>query len=122
MVVQRYAGITLMTFAVIHSGVALVLFGSPLVNILEVGVLGGPFEWSSGMLTAFWFLAFSWPLFLLGYVTHWAFARTGEIPATFLGVGLAGVAMVTVIFLPVSGVWLFVVLGALVLASGRSRR
>ncbi len=110
-----------MIFAMIHSGVALTLFGGSLVEIFEVGVLGGPFKWSSEMLTAFWFLVFSWPLFLLGYVTHWAYARTGEIPTTILGVGLASVAALTIVFLPASGLWLFVALGVVLLVFRRDR-
>lgn len=119
MAVQRYTGATLMIFAAIHFGVALVLFGGAFVDIFEAGVLSGPFGWSSEMLAAFWFLVFSWPVFLLGYVTQWAYARTGKTPVIVLGGGLAGVAATTLVFLPVSGLWLFVVLGLLVLFAAR---
>ncbi|MGF1470759.1 MAG: DUF6463 family protein [Rubrobacteraceae bacterium] len=119
--VERYAGAALMAFAAIHTSVALILFRAPLLDVLGAGVGSGPFGWSSEMLAAFWFLAFSWPLFLTGYVTYWAYARTGEIPATGLGAGLAGVAALSVVFLPVSGLWLFVGLGTMILASRRAR-
>ena len=85
MAVLRYAGVTLMVFAIIHAGVALALFSGSLLDIFEAGVFSGPFGWSMGMAAAFWFLIFSWPLFLLGYMTHWAYAKTGEIPVTILG-------------------------------------
>ena len=120
MVVKRYAGATLMVFAAIHGVVALGLFGGPLLDIFEAGVFTGPFGWSPDMLAAFWFLVFSWPLFLLGYMTRWAYKRTGEIPSIVLGAGLAGVAVITLVFLPVSGLWLFIPLGALILFYGRS--
>lgn len=120
MVAQRYTGITLMVFAVVHSGVAVALFGGPLVDIFEAGVLAGPFGWSSEMLAAFWFLIFSWPLFLLGYVTYWTSERIGEIPSIALGIGLAGIAAATLVFLPASGLWLFVALGVLILISRRN--
>lgn len=122
MAVHRYAGATLMCFAAIHLIVSTVLFGGSLVDILEAGVLSGPFGWTSEMLAAFWFLAFSWPLFLMGYATHWSYAKTGEIPVAVLGIGLAGVAAATLVFLPVSGLWLLAVLGGLILISNRSRR
>lgn len=119
MTVQKYSGATLMVFAIGHVVVAFVLFGGSFVDIFEAGVLSGPFGWSMGMLAAFWFLIFSWPLLLLGYTTHWAYAKTGEIPVTILGGGLAGVAAATIVFLPVSGLWLFIVLGAMILVFGR---
>lgn len=122
MFVQRYAGATLMVFAAIHGGVALSLFGGPLLDVYEAGVFSGPFGWSPDMLAAFWFLIFSWPLLLLGYMTRWAYKRTGEIPTTMLGAGLAGVGVLTLVFLPVSGLWLFVVLGTLILIYGKSHR
>lgn len=122
MFIQRYAGATLMVFAAIHGGVALILFAGPLLDIYQAGVLRGPFGWSPDMLAAFWFLIFSWPLLLLGYMTRWAYQRTGEIPATMLGAGLAGVGVLTLVFLPVSGLWLFVVLGTLLLIHGKSHR
>lgn len=121
MAVKRYAGVALMCFAAIHSVVAVVLFGGSFVDIFEAGMLSGPFGWTSGMLAAFWFLLFSWPLFLMGYVTHWAYAKTGEIPATVLGGSLCGVAAATLVLLPVSGLWLFIPLGVLILTYGRSR-
>ena len=82
----------------VHGGVAGVLFGDAFVYSFEAGVLGGPFEWSSDMLAAFWFLVFSWPLFLLGYASDWAYRKAGEILAVVLGVGIAGVAA-TIVFL-----------------------
>ena len=122
MVVQKYTGGALVVFAMVHGGVAGVLFGGAFVYIFEAGVLGGPFEWSSDMLAAFWFLVFSWPLFLLGYVSGWAYRKAREILAVVLGVGIAGVAAATIVFLPVSGLWLFVALGTLILVFGKSRR
>ena len=111
-----------MAFAAVHLVVSFVLFGGPLQEILGAGV-GGGLGWSFEMLSAFWFLMFTWPLFLLGFVAQWGYAQTGRVPALrVLGWGLSGVAALSVIVLPVSGLWLFVPAGVLVLVAERRER
>ena len=93
----RLVGYVLMVFAAIHLVVSFVLFGGPLRDILGAGV-GGGLGWSFEMLSAFWFLMFTLPLFLLGFVVQWSYAQTGRVPAPrVLGWGLSGVAALSVI-------------------------
>lgn len=106
-----------MAFAGIHLLVSLVLFGAPMRDILQAGP-GAGLTWSFEMLSAFWFLIFTWPLFLLGYVAWWGYRRTGEVPAArTLGWGLVLVPALSVVFLPVSGLWLFIPAGIFVLST-----
>lgn len=111
----RNTGTILMLFAGIHLLVSFILFGAPLREILRAGP-GAGLTWSFEMLSAFWFLIFTWPLFLLGYVVRWGYRRTGVVPAGgTLGWGLVLVPALSVVFLPVSGLWLFIPAGVLVL-------
>lgn len=109
-----------MLIAGIHVLVGLILLGPFLPDIVRAGPGDGQAGWSVEMLAAFWFLIWSWPLFLLGYVAQWAQARTGRLPAA-LGWGLISVAAISVVFGPVSGLWLFIPLGVLALAAARER-
>lgn len=114
--IRKQAGNLTMALAGIHVVVGVVLFGPFLADIIRAGPGAGQAGWSLEMLAAFWFLAWSWPLFLLGYLARWAQAQTGRLPAA-LGWGLVSVAAVSVLFGPVSGLWLVIPLGVLALAA-----
>lgn len=117
--IRKHVGNVTMAFAGIHVVVGVVLFGPFLLGIVRAGPGAGQPGWSFGMLAAFWFLVWSWPLFLLGYMARWAQARIGHLPAA-LGWGLISVASISVVFGPVSGLWLFIPFGVLALAATRS--
>ena len=119
---SRYLGSVLMIFAVIHVGVSFVLFGNGLQAIVRTD-LGSNLTWTFEMLNAYWFLVFAWPLFLLGYVVYVVQRETGRIPApNVLGWGLIVVPVLSLPYLPVSGLWLFIPAGLLSLRAVRQRR
>ena len=106
---SRYVGTTLMAFAAVHLVVGLVLFWEWLLLIVQGGVLNP--SWSAEVLAAFWFLIFSWPVGLLGFVVAWTYQKTGQLPP-MLGWWLFIVPAVSLVFLPASGLWLFALFGA----------
>ena len=66
---------SIMVIAALHVVLGLIFFGDWLVDIFRAGV--GNLNWTTEALASFWFLIFAWPLFLRGYVTQWAYWRTG---------------------------------------------
>ncbi len=75
---NRHVGTVLMIFSAVHAIVTFVLFGDWLLLVARGGV--GNLMWTPETLAAFWFLVFSWPVYLLGYVVNWAHAKTGQLP------------------------------------------
>ena len=108
-----------MAFAAVHLVVGLVLFWEWLLLIVQGGVLNP--AWSAETIAAFWFLIFSWPVGLLGFVVAWAYRETGQLPP-MLGWGLFIVPAVSLVFLPASGLWLFALFGVLVMAVRRREK
>ena len=116
--IRGQVGNLTMALAGIHVVVGVILFGPFLADIVRAGPGAGQAGWSFEMLAAFWFLVWAWPLFLLGYLARWAQAKAGRLPAA-LGWGLISVAAVSVLFGPVSGLWLVFPLGVPALAAAR---
>lgn len=99
--------------------VSVVLFSDWLLLIFQGGV--GNLNWTAETIAAFWFLTFSWPVWILGYVVNWAYQKTGELPP-FLGWWLSIVPALSLIFLPASGLWLFALFGIFVMIMRRRAR
>lgn len=118
----QHLGKLLMAFAVIHVAVSFMVFGSGLQDISSAPLASG-LSWSFEMLNAYWFLIFAWPLFLLGFVVNSVYKATGSLPAPrVLGWGLILVPVISVLYLPVSGLWLFIAAGILSLGATRAAK
>ena len=119
---SAYLDAILMAFALIHVVVGVLLFGNGLLEITRAD-LGSNLAWSFEMLNAYWFLVFAWPLFLLGYVVHTVQRQTGRVPApNVLGWGLILVPVVSLPYLPVSGLWLFIPAGVSSLYAAKAQK
>lgn len=121
----KFAGPLLIVFGVIHFTMSFVLFSEPLTQV----VLAGPFAglyWSFAMLASFWFLVFTWPIMMLGIAIAATYRQFGYVPsARLIGIMLMVVPVVAGVFLPLSGVWAFIVPGGMLLFGSirpRSRR
>lgn len=123
----RWFGPLFLAIAVGHALVGLVIFHDPLAAIVRDGFVNGvePHLLERGLApyfdreAAFWFMLYAPILALLGLVTRRAI-DLGDVPLlrlvgwTLLATGGAGA-----LAMPVSGFWLIIVLGALVLRSAR---
>ncbi len=116
---QVWIGPTVIAAGVLHTVVGLVLFAESLRGIAALGVGRGT-DWSMDMLAGFWFLLFGWPLVMLGALVTWTHRRCGLVPVWF-GWGLAVPATLTLIVLPISGLWLFLPLGGAIVFATRTR-
>lgn len=118
LIASRHIGSTLIAFGAIHAAVSFILFGDWLLLILQGGALN--LTWTAETIAAFWFLIFSWPVCLLGYVVNWAYQKTGQLPP-LLGWWIFIVPALRLVFLPASGLWLFAIFGALVMVMRRGK-
>ncbi len=119
---HRWAGPVLILFALFHGAMTLVLFPQELGVIGAAGLFGGN-EWAFGegfALAAFWFLAFTWPTLALGIVATASWRTNGAIPgARGAGWVLIGTVVASGLFLPLSGLWAFLIPGAMLAIGGR---
>ena len=68
---RKHVGTLMTVTAGVHIVLELAFFGNWLLDILRAGV--GNLNWTLEALASYWFVIFAWPLFLLGYVTQWAY-------------------------------------------------
>lgn len=111
----KWAGHTLAAMGVLHGVMSVVLFGDLLIDIWVAGPLAG-LSWSLGMLAAFWFAIFTWLMIVLGLVI----AGIGKDKGDFRYRRLTGWSFILMpvlcgIFLPVSGLWAFILPGIMLL-------
>ncbi len=108
------AGRLLKVTAVGHTLVGLVLFRGPLADIVGRGVLDAV-GMDPDRQAAFWFLLFSPVCYALGQIVEGGDRRILRIVGwNLVLLGIIGAAMI-----PVSGFWLLLAIGPLVLRAGR---
>ncbi len=115
------AGSLMMLTAVGHALVGAFLFSEPLGEMARAGVINSiqPPMYSAqphfDRAAAFWFLLFSPVLFLLGQIINHAVAHRDPGSLRLIGWYLIGIGTVGAAILPLSGNWLLLPLGAVVL-------
>ncbi len=115
----KWAGYVLIAMGVLHGIMSFVLFGDLLGEIWDAGPGAGT-GWSLDMLAAFWFAVFTWLMIVLGFVIAGSGRRYGDVVLRHLiGWSFIVVPLVCGIFLPVSGLWAFLLPGAMLLAARR---
>ncbi len=119
------AGPLMMVTAAGHALVGAILFSEPLSAIVGAGVINSirPPMYSGqphfDRIAAFWFLLFSPVLFLFGQLINRAVSRRDVSSLRLIGWYLVGIGIVGAAILPVSGNWLLLPLGAIVLKAAR---
>lgn len=111
----KLAGRILIAMAVLHGIMSIVLFHDGLARIWTAG-FGAGLTWDFEMLASFWFLIFTWLMASLGIVI----AGVGKSGQTIPGRKVVGWSLVLVpilcgLFVPISGLWAFILPGALLL-------
>ena len=122
---DRFTGPVVALTGIGHAVVGLVLFNAPLTAILDAGFFNTiqPPSYVANphfdRIAAFWFLIFSPVLVLLGQLTSRAVRRRDTHTLYAIGWYLLAIGVVGVAVLPVSGNWVLIGLGGLVLRAGR---
>jgi Family of unknown function (DUF6463) len=125
---DRFVGPLLMLTGIGHALVGVVLFHRPLAAIRDAGFFNAiqPPSYVAtphfDRIAAFWFLVFSPLLVLLGQLTSRAVRRRDTHTLDAIGWYLLAIGVVGVAVLPVSGNWVLIGLGGLVLRAGRTNR
>lgn len=119
---QKVSGYWLIAVSIIHVLVGLWVFSEPLAEIARSGwfnaVAPDPFAPYFNREDAFWFMMVAPFLFTFGQLCCWAQAQQIILPA-FLGWTLLATAAVGVFLEPISGFWLLIPPGFLILATSR---
>lgn len=114
----RYSGYYLIATGIIHNTIGLVMGWSILRGIHEAGwwnsiEAGGEIDYARSAIVWFLLVGFFW--MLLGYLMQqWVRHFSQPLPAS-LGWGMLAAGIVVGILLPVSGAWLFIPQGILIL-------
>ena len=116
----KWAGYVLFGMGILHGVMTFVLFGEALSEIWTAGLWAGS-SWSMDMLAAFWFGVFTWLMVILGLVIA-ASAQRGDFPMRRVtGWSLVIVPVACGLFLPISGLWVLIIPGIMMLA-GRAEQ
>ena len=114
----RYSGYLLIATGIIHNSIGLVMGWSILQGMHEAGWWNtvepaGEIDFARSAMIWFLLVGFFW--MLLGYLMHqWVRHTQRPLPAS-LGWGMLAAGVSVAIVLPVSGAWLFIPQGLLIL-------
>lgn len=118
----RLAGAILVLMGLVHAVVGVLLFSEQLHSIRMLGAGRGA-QWGFEELAAFWFMIFAWLMVTTGILIRpLSDNAEGKFALMFVAASLIAVPIVTGVFLPLSGLWLMMVPGGmivLVLIRGR---
>jgi Family of unknown function (DUF6463) len=115
----RHAGTALVFMGVIHTVVAFILFSDQLLSIWTIGI-GGGLKWGFGELAAFWFLVFGWLMITMGILIRaLADHESGKGVLRIVALSLVAIPILSGLFLPVSGLWLMIIPGVMIIAGQR---
>ena len=112
--ITMYSGLLLVITGIIHSIYALVSFGSIYLDIIkDVLANTSSHDYSHGF--AFWFLICGVFVILLGTVLHHYQKREQKAAPLSLGYSLLILSIIGCIVEPISGFWLFIPQGLLII-------
>ena len=115
-VLERLLGPALVLIGVLHLSLTFVLFPNAAEAILDEGVAGAITMTSHGHVqAAFWFALFGPALMFLGWMTSHALMQGDRALIGGLGWFLVGTAITGAVMMPVSGFWLVLAVGTLML-------
>ncbi len=115
-VTGRRGGLTgtlLLAVAMLHFAAGIFLFHSELAGIAADGFLNAVDPYPDRPYP-FWFMMAGVMLTLLGILARWAERRIGILPSS-LGWSLMAMGAAGALIMPISGFWLFIPIGLLVL-------
>lgn len=116
----RMAGWLLMAIGLAHVALFLWLGRGPILGVVQAGFFRALFP-HHDRLEIFWSLCFGVVAFFLGQLISWSEAKGVRTPAV-LGWELLALGLLGAVLMPVSGWWLVIVIGALILVGARRTR
>jgi len=116
---SRSTGTLLIATGVLHALVGLSFAAKPVKAIVDDGVFNAVDPHPDRQYW-FWFMVTGWLTVLIGQLTR-RFERRGGTPPAFLGWHLLALSAVGAVLMPISGLWLLIPQGILVLRAARRR-
>ncbi len=113
----RIAGWILMAIGTIHVAFFLWLGRGPLLAVAQDGFVKALYP-HHDRLEIFWSLCFGVMAVFLGQLISWTEARRMRTPA-WLGWELLGLGVIGAVLMPVSGWWVIILIGVLIVAGSR---
>jgi hypothetical protein len=113
----KYSGILLIITSILHTLVALAAGGNAFVEMFRAGASNSA-EGESAR-TLFWFLVVGIACFFLGHTLHYYIKRTAQPAPKFLGYYMLGLGIIGTVFAPVSGFFLFIIQGLIIVVAKR---
>lgn len=113
----RYSGLFLSLTGVLHICVSLMDFGGKYKGMLADGLLNSLSDSSRAL--AFWFLIIGVLLIILGQTLSYYIKQCRQPAPLFLGYTLLALSVIGCIIVPVSGFWLFIPQGVIIVLAKR---
>ena len=110
---SRNLGKYIIATGILHNVVGIIGYWKPLSIIIQHGVFDAV-EPHFDRTTVFCFLIAGFLMIMLGQITDWTLKTTGRLPRS-LGIGMLLIAITGIIFMPISGFWLFIIEGIIAL-------
>lgn len=115
----RHAGSLLIGTGVLHTLIGFAFAARPLAGIRRDGIVNAIHSHPERQAWV-WFMFSGWSLIALGQLVRWE-QRQGSMPPRSLGWHLTAMGAVLAVLMPVSGGWLLLAQGILLLRGGMRR-
>jgi hypothetical protein len=99
--------------SILHMLTALAISGNAFVDMFRAGVFNSV-EGDSERSFAFWFLIVGIACFFLGHMLHHYIKKTAQPAPKFLGYYMLALGIIGTVFVPVSGFFLFIIQGFII--------
>ena len=116
---KKHIGKFFMATGILHILVGVMVFSAPLGDIMRDGIFIdaiGVEDYERA--TAFWFTLTGVFIFITGGLTQWIYDNTNTLP-TFLGYSVVAIGVIGGLMIPVSGFWLVIPQGIMMLMIAR---
>lgn len=103
----KYSGTLLIGTGILHTLVAVIIYNDIFIEIIQSGIINTVNSYLPRKL-AFWFLLCGVFIILWGLTMHYYIKKTQAPVPRFIGWILLAISVITCLFVPISGAWLFI--------------
>ena len=115
----QYIGVFLVAIGIVHTLFSVVVFWPFVAGMFRDGIVGSVSDEPQSRFAVHWFMLAGYFWIVTGLLCHWMIARTRRPLPAFFGMLIIAFGLVAVVFQPLSGAWVFVVLGGFVVYAAR---